>query len=104
MTLPDALLLPLYLLAFLIPGVGWILTRAALHSPRINALTFMAAFVDAVAVLIPTYLLAVANSAFGYPFPREFGQIVLRAVIIALGLICLYFLRLYWTGRFRDGA
>lgn len=102
MSPPDVLLLPLYALAFLVPAVGVVLTRAAYQSPRINALTFMAAFVDAVAVLIPTYLIAVLNAALGYPLPREFGQLVFRAVIIALGLICVYFLRLYQSGRFRD--
>lgn len=103
MTLPDVLLLPLYLLALLVPAVGVVLTRAALRSPRISALTFMAGFVDAVGVLIITYLLAVANSALEYPLPREVGQVVLRGVIIALGILSVYFFWLYKTGRFRDG-
>lgn len=99
---PDVLLTPLYLLMFLVPVVGVILTRAAVRKPLIPALSFMAAFVDAVAVLIPTYLFAVANAALGYVLPREIGQWVLRLVIIALGLISLYFLYIYRTGRFRD--
>lgn len=103
MNLADVLLLPLYALAFLVPAVGFVLTRAAFQSPRINALTFMAAFVDAVGVLIPTYLIAVLNATLGYPLPRDIGQLVFRVVIISLGLICVYFLRLYRAGRFRDG-
>lgn len=104
MSVPDLLLLPLYLLALLVPVVGVVLTRAALRTPRIGALTFAALFVDAVGVLIITYLLAVANSAAGFIFPREIGQVVLRAVIIALGLISVYFLKLYRGGGFRDGG
>lgn len=103
MTLPDLLLLPLYLLALLVPIVGAILTRAALRKPRINFLTFAAVFVDVVGVLILTYLIAVGNAALAYPLPREFGQIVFRGVLIALGLACVYFFRLYRSGRFADG-
>lgn len=104
MTLPDVLLLPLYLLALLVPVVGFILSRAALQPPRIRALTFMALFVDAIGILIVTYLFAVANAAAAFPLPREIGQVVIRAVLIALGLLSVYFLRLYRTGRFRDEA
>ena len=103
MSLPDVLLLPLYALALLVPAVGVVLTRAAWQRPRIAALTFMAAFVDSVGVLIVTYLVAVANSAAGFVFPREVGQVVLRLVIISLGLVSVWFFHLYRNGRFQDG-
>lgn len=102
MTLPDVLLLPLYLLALLVPAVGVVLTVNAVRRPRINALTFAAIFVDAVGVLILTYLFAVANAAAEFPFPREIGQIVFRGVLIVLGLVCVWFFRLYRSGGFRD--
>lgn len=100
MTLADFLLLPLYLLVFLVPVAGWVLTKNALRHPRIDALTFAAAFVDAVAVLIVTYLLAVINNFAGSPIPPDFGRIILRLVIVALGLISLFFLQMYRSGRF----
>jgi hypothetical protein len=103
MSLADVLLLPLYLLALLVPAVGFVLSRAALQPPRINALTFTAGFVDAVGILIVAYVLAVGNATLAYPVPREAAQIVLRGVILTLGLLSVYFFRLYRTGRFRDG-
>ena len=103
MTFADVLLLPLYLLALLVPVVGFILTRAAWLQPRINALTWAALFVDVVGVLILVYLIAVVNASLGFPLPKEIGQVVLRGVLIALGLLCVYFFVLYRTGRFRDG-
>ena len=103
MTLADVFLLPLYLLALLVPIMGWTLTRAALLQPRINFLTFTAGFVDVVGVLILTYLLAVANKALNFPLPVETAQVIFRGVLIALGLSCVWFFRLYRTGRFADG-
>ena len=64
----------------------------------------MAAFVDVVGAMIVIYVGAVANSALEYPVPRETAQVALRGVIIGLGLVCVYFFRLYRSGRFRDGA
>jgi hypothetical protein len=104
MTLPDLLLLPLYLLALLVPIVGVILTRAAVQQPRINFLTFTAGFVDTIAAVIVTYLFAVIDKALNYPLPLESAQIVFRVVLIALGLSCVWFFWLYRTGRFADGS
>lgn len=104
MTLPDLMLLPLYLLALLVPIVGWVLTGAARKQPRISFLTFTAGFVDVVGVLILTYLFAVFNKALGSPLPPETAQVALRGVLIGLGLSCVWFFWLYRTGRFRDGG
>lgn len=102
MTLPDLLLMPLYLLAFLVPGVWLVMWRAARRKPRINALTWTARFVGVVALVIVSYVLAVGNAFLSYLVPREIAQIEFRGVIVALGLLALHFFRLYRSGRFAD--
>ncbi len=104
MNLADLLLLPLYLLALLVPVVGIVLTQGAVQQPRISFLTFTAGFVDTIGAVILTYLFAIINKTLNYPLPLETAQVIFRGVLVALGLLCVYFWRLYRSGRFGDGG
>lgn len=99
----DLLLVPLYLLAFLVPGVWFLLWRAGRGKPRINALSWTTRFVGVVSFVIVIYVLAVGNAGAGYPVAREWAQIALRGVVLALGFLAVWFAWLYRTGRFNDG-
>jgi hypothetical protein len=84
--------------------VAVILIRAALHRPRIRALTVMATITTIIAVALTAYVLAVVNAGSGYVLPREIAQIVIRGVFVTLALFPVWFLWLYRTGRFHDGS
>ena len=83
--------------------VALFLTYQSRKRPRIMALTVMAVAALLIAVGITVYVWAVVNAGLDYPVPRETAQVLLRAVLAGLALFPLWFLRLYRTGRFRDG-
>lgn len=85
-------------------SVTVILIWAAIRPPRIRFLSFVAAFSFVITIVLGAYVAAIANAGAGYVVPKEVAQVVLRAIVLALSFVPLWFLWLYVTGRFRDGA
>lgn len=104
MTLADFLLVVSVGLLILDVPVAWILVRAAWKKPHIWALTLMAIVSVGIAILVLVYLLAVANTAAGYPIPKEAAQVGFRLAALVMALFPPLFLFVYRTGRFRDGG
>ncbi len=103
MTLEGVLFVVIAALLMMNWPVAIILIRAARRRPRIRALTVMATITTIIAVALTAYVAAVINAGYGYLFPKEIAQVILRLMLLGLALFPLWFLWLYRTGRFSDG-
>lgn len=103
MTIETALLGALALMLALNVPVTAILIRAALVRPRIRFLTTSATLSALITATVMVYVGAVANREFRAPFNEDLARIILRVVLLALAAYPLWWLWLYFTGRFRDG-
>lgn len=104
MSLADALyaILALQTVGYL--PVAFVMLRAARQRPSIWALTLFSYLTIVIAVVVVTYVLAVANSLAGQPVSLDTTKTVLRLVFIPLAAFPYLFAWVYLTGRFRDGV
>ena len=91
-------------LILILAAFGWIsaavLVNAARKRPRIGVLTERAALGVLVAVFVTLYGLAAFNSDAGFPLiGPETVRTVIRLLVVGLGLVPVYWVALYLTGR-----
>lgn len=88
--------------------VSWMVTGVllvgAIRKPYIKALIERTIISIILSLVLIAYVSAVANAALAYPVPKEVFQIALRALFVAFVLTQIWFLYLYVTGKFDDGA
>jgi hypothetical protein len=88
------------------PLLDWSVAIILIHATRqssVQALRERALLAVGVAIATTVYLLLVFNTQAGFPWwDNETGRTVVRLIIAFLGILPLYWLWLFATGRFRD--
>lgn len=94
----------LSLLILILAGFGWfstgVLVNAVRKGPRIGALTERAAIGVLLGVFVTIYGVAAYNSDAAFIFlPQDVVRILVRGLVLVLGLIPVYWVYLYLTGK-----